>query len=179
MRPLTIAAASLMLAAPLAAHAQQNSVAADPCARYQWDVAPERALFAAAASPITAAKNGGAPPRIATNRAYRVQLAPAGQVEFPAAPGQASPAEGNYSGILALTVPASGSYRVAVDQAMWIDVVADMRLVPPTDYEAEHGCEAPRKIVQFSLEARKPLILQLSGTGQPAITITIVRASGD
>jgi hypothetical protein len=183
MRLLTFAAASLMCAAPLMyrappAFAQQNSVAADPCARYKWDVTRERALFAAAASPVTAAKDGRSPPHIGTDRAYRVQLAPAGQVAFPTLPGKVLPAEGNYSGVLALTVPTSGNYRVAVDQAMWIDVVAETHLVAATDYEGQHSCDAPRKIVQFALEAKKPLILQLNGSGQAAIRITVVPATG-
>jgi hypothetical protein len=178
MRMRTLAAASLIIATPLAAPAQQNSVAADPCARYKWDVTRERALFADAASPVTGAKDGQAPPRIAIGRAYRVELAPAGQVVFPAAPGKTFPAEGRYSGVVAFTVPVAGSYRVAVDQPLWIDVVTDSHLVTPTDYEGEHGCDAPRKIVQFPLDAHKTLLLQLSGAGEPAVRITIVPASG-
>jgi len=142
-------------------------------------VTPERALFAAAASSVTAAKDGRSPPRIATDRAYRVQLAPAAQVVFPTAPGKTSPVEGSYSGVLTLTVPVTGNYRVAVDLPIWIDVVTDSRLVPASDYEGQHGCDAPRKIVQFSLEAQTPLMLQLSGVSEPAVRITIVRASGD
>ncbi|HEY3851607.1 MAG TPA: hypothetical protein VGL87_11580 [Steroidobacteraceae bacterium] len=183
MRLLTLAAAlaaaALIAAAPLSAFAQQNSVAADPCARYKWDVTRERALFAAPASSITAAQDGRAPPRIATNRAYRVKLAPAAQVLFPTSPGKASPPEGNYSGVLAFDAPVTGNYRVAVDLPMWIDVVADARLLPASDYEGQHGCDAPRKIVQFALEAKKPLILQLSGASEAAVRVVIVRASGD
>jgi hypothetical protein len=174
----TLITASLMLGAPLAGLAQQNSVAADPCARYKWDVAQERALFAKAPSPVTGAKDGESPPRIATERAYRVALAPAGQVVFPAAPGKTFPVEGNYSGVVAFTVPVAGSYRVAVDQPLWIDVVADSHLVAPTDYEGQHDCDAPRKIVQFPLDANKPLVLQLSGSSTETVRITIVHASG-
>jgi hypothetical protein len=179
MRLLILAAASLAFASPLTALAQQNSVAADPCARYKWDVTRERALFAAPASPITAAKDGRSPPRIATGRAYRVELAPAAQVVFPTSPGKASPPEGNYSGVLSFNAPVSGNYRVAVDLAMWIDVVADSRLLPASDYEGQHSCDAPRKIVQFALEAKKPLILQLSGASEAVVRIAIVHASGD
>ncbi len=177
MRLLALAAA-LMFATPPMALAQQNSVAADPCARYQWDVSRERALFAAAASPVAAAKDGASPPRISTERAYRVQLLPASQVVFPTAPGKASPAEGSYSGVLTFRVPAAGSYRVAVDQPLWIDVVKHSHLVPAADYEGQHGCDAPRKIVQFSLGADEPLILQLSGVTEPSVRIAIVRAGG-
>jgi hypothetical protein len=178
MRSLNWAAAALMLATPLLALAQQNAVAADPCARYKWDVARERALFAAAASPVAAAKDGASPPGIATDRAYRVQLLPASQVAFPTAPGKASPTEGSYAGVLTFTVPVAGSYRVAVDVTMWIDVVAGSHLVPAADYEGQHGCDAPRKIVQFSLPANEPLVLQLSGVAEPSARVTIVRAVG-
>jgi hypothetical protein len=142
-------------------------------------VTTERKLFAAPASPVTAAHDGRDPPRLETKRAYRVQLAPAGQVTFPVSPGKTSPSEGDYSGVLAFSVPTTGSYRVAVDQAMWIDVVADAHLVPPTDYEGQHSCDAPRKIVQYTLTAQKPLILQLSSANQADVRVTIVRASGD
>jgi hypothetical protein len=179
MRSLILAAAWLMCAASLPAVAQQNSVAADPCARFQWDVTRERALFAAPASPIIAAKDGRSPPHLATDHAYRVELAPAAQVVFPVSPGKPSPSQGTYSGILSLDVPASGNYRVAVDLPMWIDVVAGSRLVPASDYEGQHACDAPRKIVQFALEAKHRLILQLSGAGEGAVRIVIVRAAGE
>jgi hypothetical protein len=178
MRSL-ILAASLMCAASFPVVAQQNSVAADPCARFKWDVTRERALFAAPASAITAAKDGRSPPRLATDHAYRVELAPASQVVFPVSPGKPSPAEGTYSGILSLDVPASGNYRVAVDLPMWIDVVAGSRLVAASDYEGQHACDAPRKIVQFALEANHPLTLQLSGAGEGTVRLVIVRAAGD
>ena len=176
MRSLILASLIWLVALP--ASAQQNSVAADPCARFKWDVTRERALFAGPASAVIAAKDGRSPPPLATDHAYRVELAPASQVVFPVSPGKPSPAEGTYSGVLALDVPASGGYRVAVDRPMWIDVVAGSRLVPASDYEGQHACDAPRKIVQFALEA-KHLILQLSGAGDNAVRIVIVRAAGD
>jgi hypothetical protein len=170
-------AAILAFACSTPAFPQQNSVAADPCARYKWDVAAERRLFAGPATPVTAAHDGRQPVRIDTQRAYRVQLAPAARVSFPVAPGKTQPSEGDYSGVLHFAVPATGSYRVAVDQAMWIDVVADHRLVPPTDYEGQHSCHAPRKIVQFTLTAGKGLILQLSSASEAQVRVTIVRAA--
>ena len=107
------------------------------------------------------------------------QLAPAAQVVFPASPGKTSPPEGNYSGVLKFSAPVTGNYRVAVDLPMWIDVVANGRLLPASDYEGQHSCDAPRKIVEFALEAKKPLILQLSGASEAAVRIAIVRAAGD
>lgn len=177
MRLLTLAAISLVGLGPSAIFAQQNSVAADPCARYKWDVSRERALFAAPASPVTAAKTAESAPHIATDRSYRVTLAPAAQVTYSTAPGKPSP-EGSYSGILAIHVPVTGSYRISVDAPIWIDVVADSQLVPAADYEAEHGCDAPRKIVQFALQAKKTLWVQLSGATEAAVRIAVVEASG-
>jgi hypothetical protein len=186
MRCSTSTAAWLMLLTPLPSLAQQNIVAADPCARYQWDVTRERALFAAPASSVTAAttaatdaKSNESLPRIAPERAYQVLLTPSTQVSFPFAPGKVMPATGSYAGILALRVPASGSYRISVNLPLWIDVVSDGHLTAPSDYEAQHDCDAPRKIVQFSLEANKPLLVQLSGAGETSVRIAVVRAAGN
>lgn len=183
-------AAWLMLSSPLCSFAQQNIVAADPCARYPWDVTRERTLFAAPAAALTAAttastraatdgKSNDALPRIVPDRVYQVLLTPSAEVTFPFTPGKFSPGTGGYSGILALRVPVSGSYRISVDLPLWIDVVADGHLAAPSDYEAQHDCDAPRKIVQFALRANEPLLVQLSAAGETSVRIAVVRAAGN
>jgi hypothetical protein len=145
----------------------------DPCAAFKWDVSRERALFASAPAPTAAGKNGPSAPRLAPNRLYELQLLPASQVSFPVPPGRTSPAEGTYAGVFALSVPASGSYRVALDLPLWIDVAAGGVLVAAADYEGQHQCNAPRKIVEFVLDGKQPLILQVSGASQATARVTI------
>jgi len=42
-----------------------------------------------------------------------------------------------------------------------------------TDFQGQHGCSAPHKIVQFDFTAMQPLILQLSGASVDHILVTI------
>jgi hypothetical protein len=151
--------------------------AADPCLGFKWDVSRERALFATAGATLPAGKDAASAPGVVPSHLYRVILLPAGQVTFPVAPGKTSPAEGTYAGVFALTVPAAGKYRIAIDSAFWIDVTANGKLVPASDYEGQHDCQAPRKIVEFVLDGKAPWVLQLSGASQAAVRLTITPAS--
>ena len=62
-----------------------------------------------------------------------------------------SPRAGSYAGLVTFKIPASGSYRVAIDMPFWIDVVSDGALVAANDFQGQHGCSSPHKIVEFDL----------------------------
>jgi hypothetical protein len=145
----------------------------DPCEGFKWDVAKERALFASPATMATAGKAGTASPVAALNRLVHLKLFPTSQVAFPVAPGKSGSADGTYGGVLSLNLPASGKYRVSIDLPLWIDITADGKLLPPSDYAGQHGCTAPRKIVVFTLDAKQRLQLQLSDSPQPTVLMTI------
>jgi hypothetical protein len=81
----------------------------------------------------------------------------------------------SYAGLAALQIPASGSYRISIDLPIWLDVAANGRLVPASDYEAEHGCDAPRKIVVFDLDNKRRLMLQLSGSSHAVVRLAVTR----
>ena len=177
MRLLILAAASLMWAAPL--RPSRNSVAADPCAR-QMGRDAGASLFAAPASPdyrgegrtVAAAHRDGTVP---TGRAPR--LARAGL--FPVLSGQVVALGGKLFGRPGLRRARdrqlSGGGRSAdVDRRR-----RRLPSLPASDYEGSIACDAPRKIVQFALEAKQPLMLQLSGARRPAVRIAIVRAAGE
>ncbi len=172
-------ALSLLIAAGIAALAAPVFAADDPCAGYKWDVSKQRALFASAPISLAATGNAAAAPGMAPNRLYRLQLLPASEVSFPVTPGKMSPPAGTFAGIFKLTVPVQGSYRIAVDLPLWIDVAANGKLVPATDYEGRHDCNAPRKIVEFTLDATQPLLLQLSGAGEAAVRLAITATLRD
>jgi hypothetical protein len=173
-------AIALLVSAVQASSAAQvpaAQVRGDPCAGFKWDVSPVRTLFATAGATLPAGKDAASAPGMVPNHLYRVILLPAGQVSFPVAPGKTSPGEGTYAGVFTLTVPAAGKYRIAIDSAFWIDVVANGTLVAASDYEGQHDCQAPRKIVEFVLDGKKPWVLQLSGASQAAVRLTITPAS--
>lgn len=168
--PLTLAL--LASAAPTQSIADE-----DPCAGFKWDVSKERALFSSVGTPLPAGKDGATAPQLKPNQLYQLRLLPAGQVSFTVTPGKASPAEGTYGGVFTLTTEASGTYRIAIDMPFWIDMASDGKLVPAVDYEGQHGCNAPRKIVEFALDAHQHWVLQLSGASQEAVRLTITRVS--
>jgi hypothetical protein len=161
--------ATLIASTPLSAFAD------DPCAAFKWDVTQERALFAKAVAPSPAGKDRASAPTATPNRLYQLELLPVSQVVFAAGPGKSSPPEA-FAGILTLNISASGKYRIAIDAPLWIDIVADGKLIAPSDYEGQHGCAAPRKIVEFKLDASQRLILQVSGAIERVARLTIVPA---
>ncbi len=150
-------------------------LAQDPCAGFKWDVGRERALFGSSAQEQSAGTDADTAPALAPNRLYRLRLLPRSQVAFVAPPAKEAPAADTYAGLAAVRVPSSGSYRISIDVPIWIDVAANGRLVPASDYEAAHGCDAPRKIVVFDLDATRRLMLQLSAASQAVVRLTVTR----
>jgi hypothetical protein len=160
----------------LLAGVMQASAADDPCAGFKWDTSRERALFSTAGATLPAGKDGTNPPAVAPDHLYRMVLVPTAQVSFPVTPGKTSRADGTYAGVFALTLPAPGRYRVSLDGAFWIDIAGHGKLVQASDYEGQHDCAAPRKIVEFALEDKGPWLLQLSGATQAAVRVTVTPA---
>jgi hypothetical protein len=167
--------AALMALAALVSASGSASADADPCGGYKWDVRKERALFAGSAQPLAAGESVEKPAVIEPGRLYAIELKPAAAVRFPAAPGKSAPREGTYAGVLVLEAP-PGKYRVAIDQPLWVDLVSDGKLLAPTDYEGVHGCDAPRKIVIFVLEAGDRWTLQISAADRAAARLSITPA---
>jgi len=170
---MTCTAAAATALAIVLGCASAPALSADACTDFKWDVSRERALFAGPA----AAMAGGADPRsapvIVPNRLYRLQLMPQTRVKFAATPGKRTPASGEFAGLVKLKINKSGSYRVAIDSQIWIDVVSDHALMPATDFQGQHGCSAPHKIVQFDFTAAQTLILQLSSATTDRVQLTL------
>jgi hypothetical protein len=164
---------TIALALPLTAVAQQ-----DPCAGFTWNVEHERALFASPATTRVAGTNTANAPTIEPDRLEELQLHPREQVSFALPPGSVHADAGTYAGLVRLHVIEVGAYRVALDQAAWIDVVAQGQIVASGDHQAQAGCHAPHKIVQFTLLADQELLLQLSASGGAQLRLTVTRANG-
>jgi hypothetical protein len=173
VRPFQTPAFSLVIALLVSAHATQ-AFAQGPCGGFKWDVSKERALFATSARPQSAGKDAAAAPVVEPNRLYQLQLKPAAEVTFSLPPGK-KPGDGSYAGLAALKIPKSGSYRISLDLPFWVDVVTGGKLVPAKDYEGQHDCNAPHKIVEFDLDNQAPLLLQFSGVSQAAVRLTVTQ----
>ncbi|HTY50078.1 MAG TPA: hypothetical protein VMB48_10330 [Steroidobacteraceae bacterium] len=150
--------------------------AADPCDGYTWNVAHERAVFATHAAAVTAASAGGTVPLLEADRLYDIALAPQSGVSYVMKPQKKALPDGAYGGLVHLHIPAAGQYRVSMDVPFWIDVIADHRFAPTTDFTGMRGCKAPHKIVQFPLPAGDDLVLQFSGAASAHVHVTITAA---
>jgi len=149
------------------------ALADDACAGFKWDVSKERALFSESAVPLAAGKDRMSAPVVVPNRLYRLQLIPQDHVAFVTPPAKKMLTDGAYAGIAVLNIPASGSYRVAVDIPFWIDVVLDGALVKAKDFQGQQGCSTPHKIVEFELAGARPFVVQLSGATAHSVRLTI------
>ncbi len=147
--------------------------AEDGCVDFKWDVTQVRALFAGAAQSLSAGTDVTSAPALQPNRLYALKLLPQDRVSFMTKPAAKGTYAGSHAGLATFQVPESGSYRVAIDAPFWIDVVANGALLPAKDYQGQHSCSAPHKIVEFELPGTRPLVLQLSNAAQGEIRLTI------
>jgi hypothetical protein len=161
--------AGLCVAAALAA---MPVFAADPCSSFTWDVSRERSLFAGNATSVPAGKDSATAPALAAGKLVLLQLRPTGEVTFVAAPGRKNATDGGYAGLAALDIVTAGTYRIALDAPLWIDVVADGGLVSSTGHQGAPGC-SPHKVVEFEFPVPRRLMLQFSGGGDPSVRVTV------
>jgi hypothetical protein len=151
------------------------AVADNDCVDFKWDVSKERALFAQAPVELTAGKDAKSAPGIVPNRLYKLRLAVQDHVVFSVPPGRKMTGTPAFAGLAAMRIEAPGSYRVAIDLPLWVDVVSNGNLVQPTDYQGQHACSAPHKIVVFDLGSQ-PVILQFSNAFQDDVLLTVTAA---
>jgi hypothetical protein len=149
--------------------------AADACDGFSWDVHQERTVFAATAQTLAAGRALAAAPELVPNHLYELSLAPQDQVSFAVPPGKKMLADGAYAGVAQLRIAQPGTYRVALNGGFWIDLVSGDKLIASSDFTGQPHCDAPRKIVQFSLPAGA-LVLQLSGATSTPVRVAIVPA---
>ncbi len=129
---------------------------------------------------VTAAvKPGVDVPRIEPARLYEVQLADQGTVAFLAKPGKPAPEDGAYAGLVRFRVATAGRYRVSISSSHWIDIVDGTQLLRSRDFQGQHGCQRPHKIVEYDLPTGRDLTLQFSGStdAQVLVVITTVRTA--
>jgi hypothetical protein len=145
----------------------------DSCVDFKWDVSKERALFAGVPAALKGGKDPASAPIVIPNRLYTLHLTAQDTVAFSVAPAKKPSASPAYAGVATLKIPAPGSYRVSVDLPIWIDVVSQGTMVAAKDYQGQHACSAPHKIVEFELQGTQPFILQFSNSAADSISLTV------
>jgi len=83
-------------------------------------------------------------------------------VSFAVTPGRKAHARGSRGGLATFKLLGSGSYQSPSTCRSGSGRGVNGALVAATDFQGQHGCAPPHKIVQFGSRVRGPFILQLS-----------------
>ncbi|MBN8426162.1 MAG: hypothetical protein J0L65_01715 [Xanthomonadales bacterium] len=145
------------------------------CDDFRWDVATERALFSTAhGTHVVSGSVASAAPDVLVGELFEVALYPQESVQLAAPPSKVMLADGLFSGLLRLRIPAAGRYRIALDSGAWIYVVNGADSINPCEFSGAETCTKPSKIVLFDLPSSESLWLQISGATSARVNVTIV-----
>jgi hypothetical protein len=172
----TLHKASLILLALGLGNAAAAAQPGDGCIDFKWDVGKERALFRGNPARLSAGADTKSAPTVEPNRLYSLRLTAQENVTFAVPPARKSGGAPAYAGLANLKITAPGSYRIAVDLPFWIDVASNGTLLAAEDFQGQHECSAPHKIVVFALTGAQPFILQLSGAASESVLLTVTPA---
>lgn len=125
--------------------------------------------FATFAHPAPAVQGGVVP----IGQAVTLALMPATPFALP--PGHA-PAAGTFGGMMGFDVTEPGTYRVALNAGLWIDVIQASASVRSTAHAPGPACTGVRKTVDFVLTSGH-YVLQLSGSEKPSVTFQVAKLS--
>ena len=149
------------------------------CSHFTWDVSHELAVMKQAAKPITAATRAGAgTPLLLVDTLYELKLAPQGTVTYSVKPAKPMPDDGAQGGLVRFHIEQPGLYRISITSRHWIDVIEGEQVIKSKDFQGSRGCARPHKIVEFDLPAHQDLVLQLSGSTDPSVTLAITPVAG-
>jgi hypothetical protein len=174
MRNTLPALLTLALLAPAAWAAD-----ADPCTRFAWDVSHELAVMKQTPQAIAAAgKPGKDVPQLQVDKLYEIKLTDQSGVTFVLTPGKPTLPDSAQAGIAKFRTDKAGRYRVSITGGHWIDVVDGKQLIKSRDFQGARGCERPRKIVEYDLPAGRELTLQLSGSSDGSVILSVTPVAG-
>ena len=155
-----------------------SAAATDPCTRFTWDVSRELAVMQQTPRAVAAAARPDADvPQIEPERLYEVKLSVQSTVTFVVKPGKSALGDGAYAGLVRFRVEKAGRYRVSITSGHWIDIVDGTQLVTSTQFQGQHACQRPHKIVEFELPAGRDLTLQFSGAADAQVMVAITAVS--
>lgn len=160
---LALAAAAPAEAAATAAPACPATPAPLPATLAAWTAAEPLAAATSVAALEAATLPLGAAKDLALSRTPQVHYA-----LRPERPGGSV----SHGGMARFTVAQAGVYRVAMDSAAWIDVVADGKSLDSVKHGHGPDCSGIRKMVDFQL-APGAYVLQIAGNGTPKVRVLV------
>ena len=161
------------LALPAAGRAQ-DAREAEPVCVMAAPPPPELVGWAARV-PLAAAVNprGLAKAALVVGAAIDATLQPIGKVRYVAKPEKPGKAD-SYGGLYVLVVTRPGTYRIALGDGAWIDLLKGKKPIASTAHGHGPICTGIRKMVDFSLE-RGRHVLQIAGSPGSTIPVMVAR----
>lgn len=106
-------------------------------------------------------------------KASHVTLQSAATVRY-AIPPERKPDPSLHGGLVTVTIPAAGNYRVGLSSGAWIDVLQEGKPVTSTAHGHGHGEGCVRKAVTFPLAPGR-IVIQLSGNREADVRLMVWR----
>lgn len=103
-----------------------------------------------------------------------IALLPAGSVRFARPPEQVRTPDDAHAGLLALTLPTAGVWRLSFSKPLWVDVLKGDAPVKSGAHGALASCTSLRKVVEFDAAAGAYLV-QLSGNPGRDVVIMVTK----
>ena len=156
MRAPLLIALTLLAAAPAFAAEEPSG-----CDKFKWNIDRERAALTA-------------PDRVklASTGMTLALLAPA-EAKLPSPPERA-PKDGTFAGFASIkSAPKAGIYTVSLSAGGWVDLVQDGHFLKPKAFSGATDCDGIRKTMKYEIAA-SPLVLQVSGTREDAVSVAIL-----
>ncbi|MGN6375073.1 MAG: hypothetical protein ACTHMG_05905 [Sphingomonas sp.] len=144
-----------------------------PIALFLAMAAPQSCPAAGSAAALPSALRGWRDAATAPNigRAFEVQGADPTTVRG-LLPGDV--AHGGTAALVPFEVDAAATYRVALSEGAWVDVVSGEAVLPSVAHRHGPACSGIHKIVDFRLP-RGRYALHLSGMNAPSVRVLITR----
>jgi hypothetical protein len=151
----------------------------DGCGQFGWNVSHELAVMKQTPTAVTAGvKPGAEAPLLQVDKLYDLKLSSQGGVTYAVKPAKPTLNDSVQGGIARFHLDKSGAYRISITSGHWIDVVDGSQVIKSRDFTGARGCDKPRKIVEFDLPGGKDLTLQLSGSTNASVLLSITPVSG-
>jgi hypothetical protein len=165
MRASFLIALALLGAAPAWAAEEPSG-----CDKFKWPIDRERAALTA---PDRAKLALGSELATLPPAGVTLALVSPAEAKLPTPPERA-PKEGTYAGFASIkAAPKAGLYTISLSTGGWVDVVQDGHFLKPKAFSGATDCDGIRKTMKYELSA-SPLVLQISGTKENAISIAIL-----
>ncbi|MEK9284860.1 MULTISPECIES: hypothetical protein [unclassified Bradyrhizobium] len=167
MRTSLILALLLLGAGPVLAAEEPSG-----CDKFKWPIARERAALT---TPDRAKLATGSEQATLPSSAITLGLVTPADAKLPTPP-ERTPKEGTFAGFASFkAAPKAGLYTVSLSAGAWVDVIQDGHVLKPVAFSGATACDGIRKTMKYELAAQ-PLVLQVSGAKDNAVSIAILPA---